>query len=140
MLNLITRLEVDSSEFPRDVGKLFRVHFIVRAGHVVCPRKECNKKMGAKPNAYERRLQLKHFFEDRETKETRRTWLEIQVAMPEQTDEGWVNDGKIRLSIGEDRNIKGSFLLSIEEATRLLKALEIAVTDHEAEKAALWRK
>ncbi|MFW9833766.1 MAG: hypothetical protein ACFFEK_07215 [Candidatus Thorarchaeota archaeon] len=96
--------------------------------------------MGAKPIAYERRLQLKHFFEDRETKETRRTWLEIQVAMPEQTDEGWVNDGKIRISIGEDRNIKGSFLLSIEEATRLLKALEIAVTDHEAEKAALWRK
>jgi hypothetical protein len=99
----------------------------------------CINKMGAKPHAYERRLQLKHFFEDRETKETRRTWLEIQAAMPEQTSEGWVNDGKIRLSIGEDRNIKGSFLLSIEEATRLLKTLEIAVTDHEAEKAALWR-
>ena len=95
--------------------------------------------MGAKPHAYERRLQLKHFFEDRETKETRRTWMEIQVAMPDQTSEGWVNDGKIRLSIGEDRNIKGAFLLSIDEATRLLKALEIAVTDHEAEKAALWR-
>ena len=96
--------------------------------------------MGAKQNAFERRLQLKHFFEDRESKETRRTWFELQVSMPEQTDEGWVNDGKIRLSIGEDRNVKGSFLLSIEEATRLLKALEIAVTDHEAEKAALWRK
>ena len=95
--------------------------------------------MGAKPLAYERRLQLKHFFEDRETKETHRTWLEIQAAMPEKTDEGWVNDGKIRLSIGEDRNIKGSFLLSIDEATRLLKALEIAITDHEVEKAALWR-
>ena len=95
--------------------------------------------MGARPLAYERRLQLKHFFEDRETKQTRRTWLEIQAAMPEKTDEGWVNDGKIRLSIGEDRNIKGSFLLSIDEATRFLKALEIAVTDHEAEKAALWR-
>jgi hypothetical protein len=111
----------------------------VRAGHLVCPRMECIKKMAAKPHAYERRLQLKHFFEDRETKETRRTWMEIQAAMPEKTDEGWVNDGKIRLSIGEDRNIKGSFLLSIDEATRFLKALEIAVTDHEAEKAALWR-
>ena len=96
--------------------------------------------MGAKQNAFERRLQLKHFFEDRESKETRRTWFELQVSMPEQTDEGWVNDGKIRLSIGEDRNVKGSFLLSIEEATRLLKALDISVTDHEAEKAALWRK
>jgi hypothetical protein len=100
---------------------------------------ECINKMDAKPQAYERRLQLKHFFEDRETKETRRTWLEIQASMPEQTTEGWVNDGKVRLSIGEDRNIKGSFLLSIDEATRFLKALEIAVTDHEAEKAALWR-
>jgi len=66
--------------------------------------------------------------------------LEIQVSMPEQTTEGWVNDGKVRLSIGEDRNIKGSFLLSIEEATRLLKALEIAVTDHEVEKAVLWKE
>lgn len=94
--------------------------------------------MGTK-YAYERRLQLKHFFEDRETKETRRTWLELQLKPPEKTEEGWVNDGKIRLSIGEDRNIKGSFLLSIDEATRFLKALEIAVTDHEAEKAALWR-
>ncbi len=132
--------ESDSSETPRDAGKLLRANVMVRAGHLVCPRTECIKKMGAKPHAYERRLQLKHFFEDRETKETRRTWMEIQVALPEQTSEGWVNDGKIRLSIGdEDRNIKGSFLLSIEEATRLLKALEIAVTDHEAEKAALWR-
>jgi len=60
--------------------------------------------------------------------------------MPEQTTEGWVNDGKVRLSIGEDRHIKGSFLLSIEEATRLLKALEISVTDHEVEKAALWKE
>ncbi len=96
--------------------------------------------MGDKPPVYERRLQLKHFFEDRETKDTRRTRFEIQVSMPEQTSEGWVNDGKVRLSIGEDRNIKGSFLLSIEEATRFLKALEIAVTDHEVEKAALWKE
>jgi hypothetical protein len=96
--------------------------------------------MGEKPQTYERRLQLKHFFEDRETKETRRTWFEMQLSMPEQTSEGWVNDGKIRLTIGEDRNIKGSFLLSIDEATRVLKALEIAITDHEVEKATLWRK
>lgn len=96
--------------------------------------------MSEKPQAYERRLQLKHFFEDRETKETRRTWFEIQVSMPEQTPEGWVNDGKIRISIGDDRGVKGSFLLSIDEATRVLKALEIAITDHEVEKAALWRK
>lgn len=101
---------------------------------------ECIIKMGAKPNSYERRLQLKHFYEDRETKESRRTWMEMQVSMPEQTEEGWVNDGRIRISIGEDRNIKGSFLLSIEEATRLLKTLEIAVTDHEVEKAALWKE
>ena len=139
MLSCINRAERHSSEKPRDVRKSVRVVSIVRAGHVVCPRMECINKMATKPYAYERRLQLKHFFEDRETKETRRTWLEIQAAMPEQTHEGWVNDGKIRLSIGEDRNIKGSFLLSIDEATRFLKALEIAVTDHEAEKAALWR-
>ena len=139
MLNCISHAKSPSSETPRDVRKLLRVKIRVRAGQLVCPRTECINKMSAKPHAYERRLQLKHFFEDRETKETRRTWMEIQAAMPEQTSEGWVNDGKIRLSIGEDRNIKGSFLLSIEEATRFLKALEIAVTDHEAEKAALWR-
>ena len=96
--------------------------------------------MGAKTYAYERRLQLKHFFEDRETKETRRTWLELQLKPPEQTEEGWVNDGKVRVSIGEDRDIKGSFLLSIEEAARLVKTLDMIVTDHEAEKAAMWRK
>ena len=47
--------------------------------------------MGAKNHAYERRLQLKHFFEDRDTGKTRRTWCEMQVAMPEKTSEGWVN-------------------------------------------------
>ena len=52
--------------------------------------------MGTK-YAYERRLQLKHFFEDRETKETRRTWLELQLKPPEKTEEGWVNDGKVRV-------------------------------------------
>ncbi|MFW9809539.1 MAG: hypothetical protein ACFFE6_09185 [Candidatus Thorarchaeota archaeon] len=88
---------------------------------------------------YERRLQLKHFFEDRDTKESRRTWLELQLKAPEQTDEGWVNDGKVRIAIGEDRDVKGSFLLSIEEAARLVKALDIMLTDHEAEKAELWK-
>ena len=95
--------------------------------------------MGTK-YAYERRLQLKHFFEDRETKETRRTWLEIQLKPPEKSEEGWVNDGKVRVSIGEDRGIKGSFLLSIEEAARLVKTLDIVVTDHEAEKAEMWKQ
>ena len=95
--------------------------------------------MGTK-YAYERRLQLKHFFEDRETKETRRTWLEIQLKPPEKSEEGWVNDGKVRVSIGEDRDIKGSFLLSIEEAARLVKTLDIVVTDHEAEKAEMWKQ
>ena len=95
--------------------------------------------MGTK-YAYERRLQLKHFFEDRETKETRRTWLEIQLKPPEKSEEGWVNDGKVRISIGEDRDIKGSFLLSIEEAARLVKTLDIVVTDHEAEKAEMWKQ
>ena len=47
--------------------------------------------MGAKTYVYERRLQLKHFFEDRNTGQTRRTWCEMQVAMPEKTVEGWVN-------------------------------------------------
>lgn len=96
--------------------------------------------MGDKSYAYERRLQLKHFFEDRESKETRRTWLELQLKRPDQTEEGWVNDGKVRISIGEDRDIKGSFLLSIDEAARLVKALDMIVEDHEAEKAALWRE
>ena len=43
---------------------------------------------GAKTHVYERRLQLKHFFEDRNTGQTRRTWCEMQVAMPEKTVEG----------------------------------------------------
>ena len=63
--------------------------------------------MGIKQSQYERRLQIKHFFDDRQTGQTRRTWLEIQLAPPERSSEGWVNDGKVRLSLGEDRDIKG---------------------------------
>ncbi|MBD3405379.1 MAG: hypothetical protein GF411_04470 [Candidatus Lokiarchaeota archaeon] len=96
--------------------------------------------MGTKPPLYERRLQIKHFFDDRETGQTRRTWLEIQLRPPETTSEGWVNDGKIRLSLGEDRDIKGAFLLSIEEALRLAKSLEMAAEDHDAVKSQLWRE
>ena len=43
-----------------------------------------------------------------------------------------------RLSLGEDRDIKGAFLLSIDEACRLYKVLEMIVEDHEGEKAELW--
>ena len=96
--------------------------------------------MSANGKIYERRLQVKHFFEDRQTNQTRRTWLEIQLSPPEQTPEGWVNDGKIRLSLGEDRDIKGAFLLSIDEALRVSKALELAIEDHEIEKAKMWRE
>jgi hypothetical protein len=71
--------------------------------------------MGIKPSQYERRLQIKHFFDDRQTGQTHRTWLEIQLAPPERSTEGWVIDGKVRLSLGEDRDIKGAFLLSIDE-------------------------
>ncbi|MHA1933944.1 MAG: hypothetical protein ACW97A_01565 [Candidatus Thorarchaeota archaeon] len=95
--------------------------------------------MGTKPLNYERRLQVKHFFDDRQTGATRRTWLELQLNLPSKTDEGWVNDGKVRLSLGEDRDIKGAFLLSIDEVCRLQKALEMIVEDHEAEKSQLWR-
>ncbi len=88
---------------------------------------------------YERRLQIKHFFDDRETGAKRRTWLEVQLSNPKKSPEGWVNDGKIRITLGENRDIKGSFLLNIEEASRLIKSLEIAIEDHEREKAGLWR-
>ena len=44
-----------------------------------------------------------------------------------------------RVSIGEDRDIKGSFLLNIEEASRLVKTLQVAIEDHERAKAELWR-
>lgn len=131
--------ERSSSETPRDACKLFHHNSIVRAGKLVCSGLESMNKMGTKYE-YERRLQLKHFFEDRGTKESRRTWLELQLKPPEKTDEGWVNDGKVRISIGEDRDIKGSFLLSIDEAARLVKALDILVTDHESEKAKLWKE
>lgn len=92
----------------------------------------------ASQNEYQRRLQVKHFFDDRETGAKRRTWLEIQLKPPHKTDEGWVNDGRIRLSLGEDRDIKGAFLLNIDEASRLIKALEMAIDDHEREKTDLW--
>jgi hypothetical protein len=95
-------------------------------------------KLGDRPQQYERRLQIKHFFDDRQTGAKRRTWLELQFLPPEKTSEGWVNDGKIRMSLGEDRDIKGAFLLSIDEACRLYKALEMIVEDHEAEKGRLW--
>ena len=96
--------------------------------------------MGIKQSQYERRLQIKHFFDDRQTGQTRRTWLEIQLAPPERSTEGWVNDGKVRLSLGEDRDIKGAFLLSIEEVSRLVKNLDLLVEDHEILKADLWRE
>lgn len=89
---------------------------------------------------YERRLQLKHFFDDRDSGAKRRTWLEVQLSPPVKTSEGWVNDGRIRISLGEDRDIKGSFLLNIEEAARLIKSLEIAVEDHERTKTDLWKR
>ncbi len=95
--------------------------------------------MGDRPQVFERRLQIKHFFEDRQTGQTRRTWLEVQLQPPETTPEGWVNDGRIRISLGEDRDVKKAFLLSIDEACRLFKCLEAAVMDHEARKAELWR-
>ncbi len=87
--------------------------------------------MGIKHSQYERRLQIKHFFDDRQTGQTRRTWLEIQLAPPERSTEGWANDGNVRFSLGEDRDIKGAFLLSIEEVSRLIKNLDLIVEDHE---------
>lgn len=96
--------------------------------------------MGIKPSQYERRLQIKHFFDDRQTGQTRRTWLEIQLAPPERSSEGWVNDGKVRLSLGEDRDIKGAFLLSVDEVSRLIRNLDLIVEDHETLKADLWRE
>ncbi len=95
--------------------------------------------MGVESLQYERKLQIKHFFDDRETGAKRRTWLEIQLARPSKTPEGWVNDGRVRLSLGEDRDIKGAFVLSIEEVCRLYKVLEFLVEEHEAEKAKLWK-
>lgn len=89
-------------------------------------------------NNYRRRLQLKHFFEDRQTGAKRRTWMEVQFQSPRLNPAGWVNDGKIRLSLGEESNVKGAFLLSIDEACRLLKVLDLIVEEHEVEKARLW--
>jgi len=99
---------------------------------------EVRIRMGTKPQVYERRLQIKHFFDDRQTGQTRRTWLEVQLKPPEKSEEGWVNDGKVRVSLGEDKDIKGAFLLSIDEVCRLYKALEVIVEDHEKHKADLW--
>jgi len=96
--------------------------------------------MSSKPPVYERRLQIKHFFDDRQTGQTRRTWMEVHLQLPEKTSEGWVNDGRLRLSIGEERDIKGAFLLSVDEACRLIKSLEMTVEEHEDEKAKLWRE
>ena len=95
--------------------------------------------MASQTYEYGRRLQLKHFFDDRDSGAKRRTWLEVQLSNPKKTTEGWVNDGRVRVSIGEDRDIKGSFLLNIEEASRLVKTLQVAIEDHERAKAELWR-
>ena len=93
----------------------------------------------AKQYSYERRLQIKHFFDDRDSGAKRRTWLEVQSSLPEKTSEGWVNDGKVRVSLGEDRDVKGAFILNIDEALRLYKSLELIVEEHEHEKSRLWR-
>ncbi len=58
---------------------------------------------------------------------------------PDQTPEGWVNDGRIRISIGEGKDQKGSFLLSINEVCRLIMTLNTTVKEHEAAKSRLWR-
>ena len=96
--------------------------------------------MADKPPLYERRLQLKHFFDDRQTGQTRRTWFEVQYNPPEKTPEGWVNDGRVRLSLGEEKDIKGAFLLSLEEVARLQKVLELILNEHESAMAELWRR
>jgi hypothetical protein len=96
--------------------------------------------MSSKPPVYERRLQIKHFYDDRQSGQTKRTWMEIQLQLPEKSPEGWVNDGKVRLSIGEEKDVKGAFLLSLDEASRLVKCLEVAVEEHEEYKAKLWRE
>ena len=75
--------------------------------------------MADKPPLYERRLQLKHFFDDRQTGQTRRTWLEVQYNPPEKTPEGWVNDGRVRLSLGEEKDIKGAFCIRTECIVRV---------------------
>jgi hypothetical protein len=96
--------------------------------------------MGVSSQTYERRLQLRHFFDDRDTDAKRRTWLEIQLALPSKAPEGWVNDGKVRLSLGEDKDITAAFILNIDEACRLYKSLEILIQDHNTRKARLWRE
>jgi len=42
--------------------------------------------------------------------------------------------------LGEDRDVKGTFLLSIDEVSRLIKSLDLIVEDHETLKADLWRE
>jgi len=42
--------------------------------------------------------------------------------------------------LGEDRDIKGAVLLSIDEVSRLIKSLDIIGEDHETLKADLWRE
>jgi hypothetical protein len=106
---------------------------------VVYNSTEVITRMGSKPTVYERRAQVKHFFDDKQSGQTRRTWLEVQLQPPERSVEGWVNDGKVRVTIGEDKDLKGSFLLSIPEAARLSKTLEVMVEDHEKDIADLWR-
>ncbi|MDF1539897.1 MAG: hypothetical protein P1Q69_13445 [Candidatus Thorarchaeota archaeon] len=96
--------------------------------------------MSDSPRQYERRLQLKHFFNDPDNGAKRRTWLELQMTTPQKSVEGWVNEGKVRLSLGEDKDIKGAFLLNIDEACRLYKTLDIMVQEHESMKAQLWRE
>ncbi|MGV9170238.1 MAG: hypothetical protein ACOC38_09900 [Promethearchaeia archaeon] len=86
---------------------------------------------------YKRRLQLKHFYDD-DAGKTRRTWMEVQYNPPTKSQEGWVNDGKVRLSLGENRDVKGAFLLSIEEVCRLFNSLEMIAAEHEKAKAKLW--
>jgi hypothetical protein len=68
-----------------------------------------------------------------------RAWFEIQMIPPENTPEGWVDDGRVRISIGEGRELSGSFLLSIDEVFKLIRTLDAAVDEHEAAKTNLWR-
>jgi len=42
--------------------------------------------------------------------------------------------------LGENRDIKGAFSVSIDEVSRRIKNLDFMVEDHEALKADLWRE
>lgn len=81
-------------------------------------------------------LKLNHFFTDQQN-QNHRTWMNLYYESPGFV-KGWPRDGSIYCSIGEDKDMKASFKLSIDEVARIKNVLSLLIENHETALAKLY--